>query len=454
MTQWKTGTVALLAAALAGSFAASQTLAQETVQLELWSRQDPSGPLRPGNVVKAADKLNAALEQEGANQRVSVTVRETPAKGFDDDALQLLRVFGIGEGPDIFIAAHEWICAFQQDGFALKLDEHIEKYPEHFGTIFPSLWESARCPDGIYGIPQDAEARMFFYNKKLLREAGLDDAFIEAMPQRTLAGDLTTDDVLDIAKKVVDNTEADYGILHRPNVGPDYIMVFQTYGNTFVDPKTGNLLLNEDKLTAAFEWFERGVKAGVIPANNTAMDFDAIRAEFYSNNNAAFWMYGIWDLGSRAFPTYGVPDDEKGFFADWGWIPMPAPEKGGKAMTLTHPIIYGVAADTEHPELVVRLLGYASDAQLNTDHAVTTTHIGIRSEQLEDPRYEESWPLARSTPLLEIAKYLPNNPQFGDLNRMVFTALQGVESGRLTAAEAAAFVIDEATANLDDVIVE
>src|SRR3546814_17645398 len=105
MTQWKTGTVALLAAALAGSFAASQTLAQETVQLELWSRQDPSGPLRPGNVVKAADKLNAALEQEGANQRVSVTVRETPAKGFADDALQLLRVFGIGAGPDIFIAA-------------------------------------------------------------------------------------------------------------------------------------------------------------------------------------------------------------------------------------------------------------------------------------------------------------------------------------------------------------
>ena len=28
---------------------------------------------------------------------------------------------------------------------------------------------------------------MFFYNKKLLREAGYDDAFIEAMPERTLS---------------------------------------------------------------------------------------------------------------------------------------------------------------------------------------------------------------------------------------------------------------------------
>jgi hypothetical protein len=49
--------------------------------------------------------------------------------------------------------AHEWICAFQAEGFALKLDDYIAKYPQHFGTIFPSLWESAKCPDGTYGIP-------------------------------------------------------------------------------------------------------------------------------------------------------------------------------------------------------------------------------------------------------------------------------------------------------------
>ena len=104
-------------------------LAQETVQLELWSRQDPSGPLRPGNVVKAAERLNAELEAEGSDKRVEVVVRESPAKGFDDDALQLLKVFGIGEGPDMFIQAHEWICAFQADGFVLKLDDCDRRIP-------------------------------------------------------------------------------------------------------------------------------------------------------------------------------------------------------------------------------------------------------------------------------------------------------------------------------------
>ena len=193
MIHWKSGTAALADAALSAVrpgavLPSAPALAQETVKLELWSRQDPSGPLRPGNVVKAAERLNTELEAEGSDKRVEVVVRESPAKGFDDDALQLLKVFGIGEGPDMFIAAHEWICAFQADGFALKLDDYIAKYPQHFGTIFPSLWESAKCPDGIYAIPQDAEARMFFYNKKLLREAGYDDAFIEAMPERALDG--------------------------------------------------------------------------------------------------------------------------------------------------------------------------------------------------------------------------------------------------------------------------
>ncbi|TJW39690.1 MAG: sugar ABC transporter substrate-binding protein, partial [Mesorhizobium sp.] len=99
MIHWKSGTAAaLLSAALAGglavAFTAMPVFAQETVKFELWSRQDPSGPLRAGNVVKAAERLNKELEAEGSPKRVEVAVRESPAKGFDDDALQLLKVFG------------------------------------------------------------------------------------------------------------------------------------------------------------------------------------------------------------------------------------------------------------------------------------------------------------------------------------------------------------------------
>ena len=47
--------------ALAGATLLATPVLAEDVTLELWSRQDTSGPLRPGNVVKAAERLNAEL---------------------------------------------------------------------------------------------------------------------------------------------------------------------------------------------------------------------------------------------------------------------------------------------------------------------------------------------------------------------------------------------------------
>ena len=78
MGHWKGATVTLLIAALAGAswatLASRPAPAQNIVKFELWSRQDPSGPLRPANVVKAADRLNKQLEAEGSGKRVEVAL--------------------------------------------------------------------------------------------------------------------------------------------------------------------------------------------------------------------------------------------------------------------------------------------------------------------------------------------------------------------------------------------
>src|SRR5689334_18823399 len=73
MRHWREATVTLLIAALAGAslaiLASRPALAQNMIKFELWSRQDPSGPLRPANVVKAADRLNKELAAEGTSKR-------------------------------------------------------------------------------------------------------------------------------------------------------------------------------------------------------------------------------------------------------------------------------------------------------------------------------------------------------------------------------------------------
>ncbi len=426
--------------------------AQETIELSLWSRADNSGPLRPGNILTAAERLNELLAAEGADFRVQVNVLEQPGDGgYDSDAERLLRAFAIGEGPDLFHAAHEWVCAFADSDYLFDLTDYTQNNPDLFGDIFPSLWPSTECGGRRFAVPQDAEARMFFFNKNLMREAGFDDAFIENLDDQVLAGEVTLDDISDIAKQVVDNTDAEVGIYHRPSRGPDYIMVFQQYGNSFVDPDSGKLLLEEDKLADAYGWFARNVESGVTPSNNTTLDWGIIRDQFYQDNKAAMWMYGIWDLGSNAFPR-GVPSERDAFYEQFGWVAAPAAEKGGQPGSLTHPIVYAVAAG-ENAELAARIVGLASAPDLNTDHAVTTTHLGINRSQAEDPRYIEQWPLADATPLLEITKYMPNHGDFGTLNQIIYEALQGVETGQISADEAASFVLDEADARIPDSIV-
>ena len=304
-------TLSRFAAAAVLAFAASlpgiSASAQDVIELKLWSRADPSGPLRPGNILKGAERLNAQLEKDGADYRVSITVLEQPDQGgYDGDAERLLRAYAIGEGPDIFHAAHEWICAFADPGFLFDLTDFTNDHPEFFADIFPSLWASCECGGRRFAIPQDAEARMFFFNKNLMRQAGFSDEEIESLDERVLAGEVTLDDMSDIAQKVVESTDAEYGILHRPSRGPDYLMIFNQYGSSFLDPETGKLLLEEGKIADAYGWFERNVKNGVTPGNNTSLEWNFIRDQFYAENNAAMWMYGIWDLGVPRVPARGA----------------------------------------------------------------------------------------------------------------------------------------------------
>src|SRR4051794_23993965 len=113
--------------------------AGEEVTVKLWARADRSGPLRAGNIVAAAGPLNAALKAAGSDKTVKVEVFESPATGFDADALDLLKAFSVNQGPDVYVAAHEWIGEFAKSGYAMQMDDFVAANPWAFGDIIPVL---------------------------------------------------------------------------------------------------------------------------------------------------------------------------------------------------------------------------------------------------------------------------------------------------------------------------
>ena len=180
---------------------------------------------------------------------------EGPAAGYDADALDILKAFAVDKGPDVYVAAHEWVGEFAKSGYAMDLEDFVKKNQWAFGDVIPVLWDSTKYKGKIHAIPQDSEIRMFFYNKDMLRKIGKDDAFIEGLPAMVEKGEFTMEDLSKLSKEVVDKGAAQMGIVHRPNAGPDYLMVFSAFGAKFIDEQSGQLLLPKAEIRKGLEWF-------------------------------------------------------------------------------------------------------------------------------------------------------------------------------------------------------
>jgi len=155
---WKLAIAGTLAGAMLG--AVVQPVFAEDVVIKLWSLAQRSGPLRAGNIVTAGDTMNKMLAAAGSDKRVKIELNETNAKGYDEDALDLLKAFAVDKGPDIFVLGHEWTGAFAEAGYAQNLEDHITKNPELYGDIIGPLWQSVTSKGARYGVPQDSEVRM------------------------------------------------------------------------------------------------------------------------------------------------------------------------------------------------------------------------------------------------------------------------------------------------------
>lgn len=439
-----TKTLTLLATVALSALAAGMAQAED-IKIKLSTLVDKSAPARVTNIEAAAAIMNNQFKAAGVDKHIVIETNVSAAKGWDDLALENMKAFSVGQGPDVYVLPHEWIGKFAEDGNALPMDAKIAANPWAYADILPVLWTAAKAKDGkIYGIPQDAEIRMFFYNKDMLRKIGKDEAFINSLPAKVESGEFTLDDLTALSKQVVDGKAAQYGMLHRPNVGIDYLMVFQSYGVKFVDEKTGKLIFPKAEMTKALGWYERNAREGVTPADNTAMSWDAIQAAF-KQEKAFIFHQGVWavawQLGDKNGATW--PTDKDGYFNKIGWIPAPAAVKGGKPANLSHPLLYTVNAKSKNADLAADLVALATLPYFNTEHAVTSYHTAISNAQTAMPKYKENWVLSAASPMMAHAQFVPNHTQFGSYNKVLFSGLQAVETGKMTAKQAVDFIADE-----------
>lgn len=378
--------------------------------------------------------------------------------GWGDYKKKFLLAADSSQAPDIILSGHEDIATWGKAGYIVPLDDMINSSPDAYKDIFSELWKSVTWDGKRWAIPQDTEARPMYFNQKKLAELGWSQQEIDSLPDRIKSGEFTLDDLIATAKQAVDKgvVKKGYGYWHRPTKGSDFYQYYFAYGGALAD-ESGNKLVFDK--AAAEKWFafqRRVVEEGITPEKYIGTEFK-IWHETVTSGDVLFWNGGVWQFADWAKNYTKDKGGEEYLYGFVGWALQPTGEKGKPGVTLSHPLVYMVtsekASGEQQQQDAFKTITAATTPELNNLHALGSSHLAILKTQLDKPDYAANKILQGTAYMLDYTRFLPNNPDFGAYDEIVFRLMSAAENGEMTAQEAVQVAVDELQTELGDKVV-
>ena len=413
----------------------SDALARD-VSISVWAGgTGPNDVYRLDAIEMAADLLSREAAIEGKPLTIKIEKKAYP--GWDDFKQAFTLLAQAGKAPDIVVTGHEDIAPWAQAGLIVPIENFIDLDSWPVNDIYENLMKIASYGGVLYGLPEDAESRPFFFWKPHMKAIGYSDADLAALPAKIAAGAYTLTDVIADAKKMQDKgvVQPGYGFYPRPLNGPDFWMFYRSFGGEMDDAKSGKLVFDKTAMSKFYQFFVDAVASGVTRKNHVGLPFDQWFAE------VAGGKAGIWQGGTWHYARYVGQEGLKNFFDTVQFTLAPAGDKSGKPNTLTHPVVYLLSkqADKERMEIAARLIVIASEPRINALHAVKSAHLGISKQESNVPLYSnDRWTREATKRLLPFANAMPNNSDFGVYWGIMWKGLEAAWTGQKTVQQAIA----------------
>jgi inositol-phosphate transport system substrate-binding protein len=409
---------------------------------------------RCNNLVAAVGAANAALAEAGDDRRIELESIQDNAD-WGDYKTEFELASDAGEAVDIVCSGHEHIGDWAPAGYLTDVTDMIGDYPE-FDDVIDSLWDSTMWNGKIWGVPQDAEARPLYFNKTKLSELGWSDADIESLPERIASGEFTWEDMLDTAEEAVKAgvVAEGNGWWHRPKNGPDFLYYYYAAGGEIVGEGDALIFDKEAALKVYEMLYAATQERGILSTTRLDGDWTGWHTSI-TDGDVLFMFGGSWNW-AEWFSNYVVDrGGEDYLWEHFGFAPIPARAEGTDTpITLTHPLVYMISSQYEHPDLALLLISKATVPQLNTDYAIASGHLGILKSQAEYGPYTSAKFLSQVLPLLDFTTFLPNSPHWSAWSEAYYLGIQSVESaGALTPEDALEVVTDQLQNELGDNVV-
>lgn len=447
-TYWKMAVVVAASAMLCAG--ATAALAQDYT-ITVWAGgSGPNDNYRVDAIKIAAGLLEREAEIRG--ESLNLTIEGQSYSGWEEFKQGVTLAAESGDAPNIVVTGHEDIAPWAQSGLIVPIEDYLDLDAWPINDIYENLIEIASYNGMVYGLPQDAESRPFFFWKDHLRGIGYSDADIDSLPARVAAGAYTLQNVLEDAKKIEDAglVKAGYGFYPRVSNGPDYWQFYLSFGGRIEDADSGKLILDKASMEKFYQFFVDAVAAGVTRKNHIGTPWDQWYSEV-ANGKAGLWHGGTWHY-ARYTGKEGLDD----FFGNIQFSLIPAGDAGGAANTITHPLVYLVTRqdDDEVMAIAAKLIEIASEPRINTLHAIKSAHLGIAKSQSGIDLYAgDRWAREATKRLLPHASAMPNNVHFGQYWQIMWSGLESAWTGQKSPAEAVADVEAELRATLGDAII-
>ncbi|MCJ7497173.1 MAG: extracellular solute-binding protein [candidate division Zixibacteria bacterium] len=334
---------------------------------------------------------------------------------------KIVVAFASGTAPDILELGSDWVPEFSSQDVLLDVTSDAEKIQQDF-----LMWEPVFYKGRIYGFPWLLDTRVLFYNKDLMKKAGLDP---EKPP-------LNWKELLSYCQKINQLKPKAYGFgansAERHRLYKKFLPFFWGNGGKILSSDQKSSEINSTVGIEALSFYKKLTEQGTID-NQRMLD------ENFKQGKIGFVISGGWllndiqkNLPDLKFGVCHIPKPEKGVFSSFA---------GGEFLV--------ISKKSKNPDSAKKFIQYLikKENSLKLCKAIGSAIPSAKGSEL-DPYYQNNKYLLVFQEQLRYAQTSPAVPQWIYIEEIIEKAVEQVMYDKKTPSQA----LDETKLEIDKIL--
>lgn len=371
------------------------------------------------------DIRNMTTAFEQANPGIKVNLEFVAYEALHD---KIVAAQGAGgSGYDVVLYDVIWPAEFAKHGFLMDVTSRVPD--SETAQVFDGAWSTVTYDGKRWGMPWILDTKYLFYNKDMLKRAGI------AAPPKTW-------DELTAQAKIL----KDKGIVQYPIVWSwaqaealicDYATLVAAYKGAFFDA-AGKPVFDQDGALKAMQYMNDSLRDGLTNPNSREYLEEDVRRVF-SNGDAAFalnWTY-----------MYNMANDPKESKVAGQVELEPAPGVAGltSASAVNGSMALGIPSNSQHADEAWKYISYITSQPVQNKYAQLS--LPIWKSSYDDPtvaKGQESLIAAAKTSIALMFPR-PSTVSYQELSAILQKRIQQVLLGQATAEDAMHQAVEDAS---------